>query len=56
MYGINNIAALLRSGQVQQSEFYFRQPVTLTLNYIDTDVAQLDEARLLLYTWLDNDW
>lgn len=41
---------------VQQNEFYFRQPVTLTLTYSDTDVAQLDEARLMLYTWIDNDW
>ena len=38
-------------GGVIQEGFTFNQPVTVTLNYTDEDVAGMDENSLILYTW-----
>ena len=40
------------------AEYTFSQPVTITLDYTDSDVAGLDEATLRLYYWddLTSDW
>jgi len=43
-------------GGAQQDGFVFQQPVTLTVNYLDGNVAGLDEDALTLQTWGGTAW